>query len=82
MPRRQWTFASALVADTSRSPNSLGTTQPAGVRVPTNPNVAVTDLAASIVTLQEPVPLHAPAQPPKVEPTEAAALSVTTAPES
>jgi len=50
--------------------------------VPTNPNVAVTDLAASIVTLQEPVPLHAPAQPPKVEPTEAAALSVTTAPES
>jgi hypothetical protein len=50
--------------------------------VPTRPNAADTDFAESIVTLQEPVPLHAPVQPVKVEPTAAAALSVTTVPES
>src|SRR3990172_4952780 len=43
-------------------------------------NVAVTDLAASIVTVHVPVPVHAPDQPPKVEPVEAAAVSVTTVP--
>jgi hypothetical protein len=43
-------------------------------------NVAVTDLAASIVTLQEPLPVHAPLQPVKVAPEEAVAVRVTEVP--
>jgi hypothetical protein len=39
--------------------------------------VAVTDWAAVIVTLQLPVPEHAPPQPLKVEPEAAAAVRVT-----
>jgi hypothetical protein len=81
VPSRQWAFASAVLAAASRFPRRLGTMQrgeAGGVSAPVRPNVAVTDFAASIVTLQEPVPLHAPAQPAKVEPTAAAALSVTT----
>ena len=43
--------------------------------------VAVTCLAASIVTTQSAVPLHpAPVQPSKVEPLSATAVSVTTVP--
>ena len=37
-------------------------------------------LAASIVTLHAPLPLHAPLQPVKVEPVAAVAVSVTTVP--
>jgi hypothetical protein len=43
-------------------------------------NVAVTDLAASIVTMHEPVPVHAPLQPVKVEPVAGVAVSVTDVP--
>src|SRR5260221_6385082 len=39
---------------------------------------AVTDFAASMVTLQPPVPLQAPVQPPKAEFASGAALSATT----
>jgi hypothetical protein len=44
-------------------------------------NVAVTLLAASMVTAHVPVPLQAPLQPVKVEPGNAVAVSVTTVPE-
>ena len=43
-------------------------------------NVAETDVAAFIVTMQVPVPLHAPDQPANTEPLPAAADSVTGAP--
>ncbi len=43
-------------------------------------NVAVTLLAASIVTTQSVVPLQAPPQPVKVEPVFAVAVNVTTVP--
>jgi hypothetical protein len=42
--------------------------------------VAVTARAAVMVTEQVPVPLHAPPQPPKLEPAAAEALSVTCVP--
>jgi hypothetical protein len=42
--------------------------------------VAVTDVAAFIVTEQVPVPEQAPLQPAKVEPPAGAAVSVTTVP--
>ena len=47
------------------------------VRV-TGANVAVTDLAASIVTTQAPVPVQAPDQPVNVELAPGVAVSVTT----
>jgi hypothetical protein len=43
--------------------------------------VAVTFFAASIVSAQLPVPLHAPVQPVKVDPAAGAAASVTAVPE-
>ncbi len=43
-------------------------------------NVAVTERAWSIVTVQPPVPEQAPLQPPKTEPTDGVAVSVTTVP--
>lgn len=42
--------------------------------------VAVTARAADIVTVQLPVPLHAPLQPLKAEPVAEEAVSVTTVP--
>jgi hypothetical protein len=42
--------------------------------------VAVTERAAVIDTVQAPMPVHAPAQPPKVEPLAAAGVRVTDAP--
>ena len=48
--------------------------------VPEVLNVAVTDCAALIVTVQVPVPLHAPPQPAKLEPEVAEAVSVTLVP--
>jgi hypothetical protein len=42
--------------------------------------VALTDFAASMVTLQVPVPLHAPLQPANVEPESGAAVKLTTVP--
>ena len=42
--------------------------------------LAVTDLAALIVTLQTPVPEHAPDQPTNFEPTDGVAVNVTLAP--
>ena len=55
-----------------------------GVRVTAGPllelNVAVAAFAAVMVTPQVPVPLQAPLQPAKVEPVDAAAVSVTTVP--
>jgi hypothetical protein len=44
--------------------------------------VAVTDLAALMVTEQAPVPVQAPLQPAKTEPAVAAWLRVTTVPEA
>ena len=44
-------------------------------------NVAVTLAAALIVTLQEPVPLHAPDHPVKRDPEAARAVSVTVVPD-
>ena len=41
-------------------------------------NVAVTDLAAFIVTVHVPVPVHAPLHPANEEPVAAAAVNVTT----
>ena len=43
-------------------------------------NVAVTDFAASMVTVHVAVPVHAPLQPVKIEPAAAVAVSVTEAP--
>jgi len=43
-------------------------------------NVAVTDWAAVIETVQVPVPVQAPLQPAKVEPLAAAAVRVTEVP--
>ena len=42
--------------------------------------VAVTVFAASIVTVQDPVPEHEPLHPPKVEPEDADAVKVTEVP--
>jgi hypothetical protein len=49
--------------------------------VPAVPNVAVTLRAALIVTVQLPVPEHAPLHPPKLEPEAGVAVNVTTVPE-
>jgi hypothetical protein len=46
------------------------------------PKIAVTRLAASIVTVQAPVPSHAPDQPAKTEPASATAVSETAVPTS
>jgi hypothetical protein len=43
-------------------------------------NVAPTEVAAFMVTLQVDVPLHAPVQPPNVELGAGAAVSVTAVP--
>ena len=45
-------------------------------------NVAVTDLAADIVTLQAPAPLQAPPHPPKRDVPSGVAVSATTVPTS
>ena len=45
-------------------------------------NVAVTEAAALIVTVQFPVPVHAPLQPVNVEVASGAAVNVTTVPAS
>jgi hypothetical protein len=47
---------------------------------PPPPKVAVTDLAASIVTVQVPDPVHAPDHPVKAVPRPGFAVSVTTVP--
>jgi hypothetical protein len=44
--------------------------------------VAVTDFAEVIVTVQVPVPVHAPDQPVKVDPVVAAAVKVTDVPDA
>ena len=43
-------------------------------------NTAPTDFAASTVTTHAPVPVHAPVQPPNVDPAPAVAVSVTEVP--
>jgi hypothetical protein len=45
------------------------------------PNVAVTLRAAVMLTVQVPVPVHAPLQPVKVEPAAGAAVRVTDVPD-
>src|SRR5258708_2136099 len=52
------------------------------VKVTCRMNVATTSWAAVIVTVQAPVPVHAPLQPAKREPGSAAAVNVTTVPSS
>ena len=55
---------------------------PLGVTVSTKVGVkiAVTVVAAETVTVQGPVPMHAPLQPVKAEPAAGVAVSVTTVP--
>lgn len=43
-------------------------------------NEALTAFAASMTTMQEPVPMHAPFQPAKRDPAAAVAVSVTVVP--
>jgi hypothetical protein len=43
-------------------------------------NVAVTEVLATTLTLQDPVPVHPPDQPANVEPELGAAVSVTDVP--
>jgi hypothetical protein len=43
-------------------------------------NAAVTDWALFIVTVQDPLPAQAPAQPPKIDPDAAVAVNVTVVP--
>jgi hypothetical protein len=43
-------------------------------------NVAVTEILAAIVTVQLPVPLHAPDHPAKVDPELGVAVSITDVP--
>jgi hypothetical protein len=50
------------------------------VHVSPSAKVAVTDLAADIVTVQVPVPVQAPDQPVNMEPVAGAAVSVTLVP--
>ena len=51
------------------------------VKLYTVVKVAVTDVAVAIVTVQVPMPEHAPDQPEKVDPLAAAAVKVTDVPE-
>jgi hypothetical protein len=44
-------------------------------------NVAVTFRSSSIVTVHEPLPVHAPLQPSNVEPAAGVAVTVTAVPE-
>ena len=52
------------------------------VKLYTGIKVAVTDVAAVIVTVQVPVPEHAPDQPEKVDPLAAEAVKVTDIPDA
>jgi len=58
------------------APVPLGVT----VRTKVGVKIAVTVVAAETVTVQGPVPLHAPLQPVKTESLLGVAVSVTTAP--
>ena len=58
-------------------PVPVGITVKTGVVAASVPNVAVTPVAAFTVTVQVPVPLHAPLQPAKDEPEAGVAVKVT-----
>src|SRR5512139_3914011 len=53
---------------------------PSGVTAPATSKVAVTTLAASIVSVHGPVPVHAPLQRVSMAPVLAVAVKVTTVP--
>ena len=79
----------ALQVDPQFTPAGVEVTVPAPVpalltpsanELPEELNVAVTERACDIVTVQELVPVHAPLQPAKVEPLAAVAVSITEVP--
>src|SRR3954464_15643429 len=81
LPVRQWAAAILRFAVANVLPLTFGTTQNTlGFGFGIRSNVALTVLATSIVTVHEPLPLHAPCQPANVEPAAGVADNVTVVP--
>src|SRR6185312_10496834 len=80
LPARQKCADSARFARLSVLPLTFGTTQGFGLGFGMRLKVAVTPVAAFMVTAQEPVPEQPPDQPANVEPLAGAAVKVTVVP--